>query len=85
MKGLRQLLNESFDQKLKQVAELEQVAEDKKITSEKEFTDYAEEVLKNAHGDKYDADTAKETIDAILKGSDGDFGEAVGMLKSSLA
>jgi len=54
------------------------------INSEEEFREYAETVLKNAFGDEYDEAKAGEVIDGIIGKVDGDFGEAVGMLQSSL-
>jgi mannose-6-phosphate isomerase-like protein (cupin superfamily) len=55
-----------------------------KISSESEFREYAQKVLKNAHGDNFDETKAKETIDGIIAKVDGDFGAAVGILTSSL-
>ena len=54
------------------------------VNSEEEFREYAETVLKNAFGDEYDEAKAGEVIDGIIGKVDGDFGEAVGMLQSSL-
>ena len=54
------------------------------ITSDEQFKEYGKEVLKNAHGDDYDEETANDTLQGILDDSDGDYGEAVGKLQSSL-
>ncbi len=66
------------------VMESEEVNE-AEVKTEAEFKEYAEKVLKKAHKDDYDEAKAKETIDGILKKSDGDLGAAVGMLTSGLA
>ena len=54
------------------------------ITSDEQFKEYGKEVLKNAHGEDYDEETANDTLQGILDDSDGDYGEAVGKLQSSL-
>jgi len=54
------------------------------VSSDEEFTEYAQGVLKAAHGDKYDEKKAMETVEGILKKADGDYGAAVGMLTSGL-
>ena len=66
-----------------EVSESETIKE-KEITSDDEFTEYATEVLKSAHGDKFDEAKAKETIDGLLSKYDGDYGAAVGALQSSM-
>lgn len=55
------------------------------INTEADFKEYAEKVLKKAHGNDYDESKAQKTIDGILKKSQGDFGAAIGMLTSGLA
>jgi hypothetical protein len=56
------------------------------VTDEKTFREYAENVLKKAHGDDYDEDIAKKVIDGIVSkvGKDGDWGQAIGRLTSGL-
>ena len=54
------------------------------VNSDEEFTEYAQGVLKSAHGENYDEKKAMETIEGILKKADGDYGAAVGMLTSGL-
>lgn len=88
MESLKNYVMESFKEndeveKIDETKETEQIDE-ANITSDTQFTEYAETVLKNAHGDNYDETKAKASIDAILKGADGDYGVAVGMLQSSL-
>lgn len=61
----------------------ESIKEDE-VNSDDEFTEYAEKILKKAHGDDYDEDKASDTIKGILKKADGDYGEAIGMLTSGL-
>ena len=63
---------------------LDESVNEKEIKSEDEFREYAQVVLKNAHGNDYDESIAKETIDGILAKAKDDFGAAVGMLTSSL-
>lgn len=60
------------------------VVNEEEIKDEKSFRQYAEKMLKKAHGEDYDADKAKEMIDGILSKVDGDFDKAVGMLQSSM-
>lgn len=59
---------------------------DQEVKDEKSFREYAENVLKKAHGDDYDADIAKKVIDGIISkvGKDGDWGQAIGRLTSGL-
>jgi hypothetical protein len=56
------------------------------VTDEKSFREYAEGVLKKAHGDDYDEKIAKKVIDGLISkvGKDGDWGQAVGRLTSGL-
>jgi len=55
------------------------------IKDDEGFKTYAKEILKKAHGDKYDDAKAEETIKGLLadKG-EGGYGELVGKLQSSL-
>lgn len=74
MKSLTRRLNEHY-------TELNEA----KITSEKQFREWAETVLKKAHGDNYDQSIADKTIkDLSGDVKDGDWGEAVGRLSSGL-
>jgi hypothetical protein len=59
--------------------------EEAEIKSDKEFIEYSKQVLKAAHGDKYDDEKAMKTAQGILDKSDGDYGAAVGMLTSGLS
>ena len=55
------------------------------VTDEKSFREYAESVLKKAHGDDYDEDIAKKVIDGIVSKVENDnWGEAIGRLTSGL-
>lgn len=55
------------------------------ITSEKQFKEWAETVLKKAHGDNYDQSTADKVISDLAGDvEDGDWGAAVGRLSSGL-
>jgi hypothetical protein len=56
------------------------------VTDEKSFREYAENVLKQAHGDDYDEKIAKKVIDGLIAkvGKDGDWGQAIGRLTSGL-
>jgi hypothetical protein len=55
------------------------------VTDEKSFREYAEGVLKKAHGDKYDEEIGKKVIDGIVsKVKDDNWGEAIGRLTSGL-
>lgn len=58
---------------------------EKEVSSEKEFREYAENLLKTAHGDDYDEKIGKKVIDDLVAKVDGDnWGEAVGRLTSGL-
>ncbi len=55
------------------------------VTDEKSFREYAEGVLKKAHGDKYDEKIGNKVIDGIIaKVEDDNWGEAIGRLTSGL-
>jgi hypothetical protein len=56
------------------------------VTDEKSFREYAEGVLKKAHGDDYDEKIANKVIDGLISkvGKDGDWGQAIGRLTSGL-
>jgi hypothetical protein len=62
----------------------EEMTMEAEVNSDEEFTKYAMTVLKKAHGDKFDKDKAKATVDGILKKADGNYGDAIGMLTSGL-
>jgi hypothetical protein len=57
---------------------------EKEIKSDGEFSDYATEILKSAHGDKFDEAKAKEVIDGLLSKYKGDYGAMVGALQSTM-
>jgi hypothetical protein len=55
------------------------------VKDEKSFREYAESVLKKAHGDDYDQKIADKVIDGIVSKVEGDdWGAAVGRLTSGL-
>ena len=54
------------------------------IKSDDEFKEYAFKVLKQAFADDFDEAKAQEVVDGILKVAGDNYGEAVGMLTSSL-
>ncbi len=54
------------------------------IKDDASFIEYAMTIYKEAFGDDFDEDKAKEAADGMLKKADGDYGAAVGMLQSSL-
>jgi hypothetical protein len=55
------------------------------IKNEKDFKEYAETLLKKAHGDKYDQKIADKVIAGISKDVKGDdWGAAVGKITSGL-
>lgn len=59
------------------------------IKDEKSFREYAKAKLKEIHGDDYDEDKAKETIDGILNDNKelvdkGDWGALVGVLNKGV-
>lgn len=54
------------------------------ITSDEQFKEYAFKVLKQAFEADFDEAKAQEVVDGILKVAKGNYGEAVGMLTSSL-
>lgn len=55
------------------------------VTDEKSFREYAENVLKKAHGDDYDEKIGNKVIDGIIsKVKDNNWGEAIGRLTSGL-
>jgi hypothetical protein len=58
--------------------------EEAEVSSDEEFMTYAKQVLKAAHGDKYDEEIAMKTAKGILDKAKGDYGSAVGMLTSGL-
>ena len=57
---------------------------EKEIKSDSEFEEYATEILKSAHGDKFDEAKAKEVIDGLKSKYKGDYGAMVGALQSSM-
>ena len=59
---------------------------DDEVKDEKSFKEYAENVLKKAHGDDYDQDIADKVINGIISkmGDSKDWGQAIGRLTSGL-
>lgn len=60
-----------------------EILDEAKIESDDDFKEYAENKLKKAFGDKYDAAKAKEVIDGLLKKKSDDnldYGAIIGML-----
>lgn len=57
---------------------------EKEIKNEKDFTSYAEQVLKQAHGDDYDEKIANKVISDLIKDKkeDEDWGSVIGRLTS---
>jgi hypothetical protein len=70
----------------KEAEKAEKKAGQDEVTDEKSFREYAENVLKQAHGDDYDEKIANKVIDGIISkvGKDGDWGQAIGRLTSGL-
>ena len=62
----------------------ESVVNEAEVKSDEEFKEYANEVLKKAHGDDFDQAKADKAIEGILKKAGNDYGAAVGMLTSGL-
>jgi hypothetical protein len=62
------------------------VLKEAEVKDEKTFREYAENVLRKAHGDDYDEKIAKKVIDGISSkvGKNGDWGQAIGRLTSGL-
>jgi formylmethanofuran dehydrogenase subunit E-like metal-binding protein len=54
------------------------------IKSDEDFKEYAFSVLKKAFGDEFEEAKAQEVVDGILSKAGGDYGQAAGMLQSSL-
>lgn len=75
---------ESCDSEEGESAEGESKMEEAEVSSDEEFMTYAKQVLKAAHGDKYDEEIAMKTAKGILDKAKGDYGVAVGMLTSGL-
>lgn len=63
--------------------DIEVVINEAKIGSDAEFKDYAENVLKQAHGDNYDQEIADKTISDLLEKYGEDYGASVGALTSN--
>lgn len=62
----------------------ESAISEKEIKSDAEFAEYATELLKSAHGDKFDEAKAKEVIDGLTSKYKGDYGAMVGALQSTM-
>lgn len=54
------------------------------IKSDEDFKEYAFSVLKKAFGDEFEEAKAQQVVDGILSKAKGDYGQAAGMLQSSL-
>lgn len=70
-----------------QASEAEANLNEGKVESEKDFREFATKMCKEAHGDDYDEDKCKETIDKFLDDNkdlvdDGDWDELVGKWKA---
>lgn len=88
MKDLVEFMNESLTEGQNTKLNEDQLNEGE-IKDEKAFREYAEKKLKEVHGDDFDADKAKETIDGILKDNKdlvdkGDWGALVGVLNKGV-
>lgn len=66
------------------ISESFRVDEEMNIDSDKSFKKYAEDILKKAHGDKYDEDKANKVINGLLDKYKGEYGAMIGALKNSL-
>ena len=87
MKNLVEFMTESFKAELNNVNE--QNINEGEIKDEKEFREYANSKLKEAFGDDYDEDKAKEMVDGILEDNKelvdkGDWGALVGVLNKGM-
>lgn len=58
---------------------------EKKINSESELRSYAEEVLRNAHGDKYNQEIVNKMVTDLIDKYGDDWGAMIGALQSGLA
>ncbi len=59
MKDITTFLNEQFETESANITE-------GKVSSEKDFREFAKKMCKEAHGDDFDEDKCKETIDGFL-------------------
>ena len=55
------------------------------IKSDEQFREYAMNILKKAHPDDFDEETAEKTIEDILSDHNGDYGAAIGALNNGLS
>lgn len=83
MKDITVFLTEQFE------AEAASVNEGK-VESEKDFREFATKMCKEAHGDDFDEDKCKETIDKFLEDNKetvdkGDWAEVVGIWEKGFA
>ncbi len=76
----------SLSEEVEVIEEAETATEinEEDITSDEQFKEYAFKVLKQAFEADFDEAKAQEVVDGILKVAKGNYGEAVGMLTSSL-
>tara|TARA_A100001037_G_scaffold303591_1_gene337984 strand:- start:5104 stop:5541 length:438 start_codon:yes stop_codon:yes gene_type:complete len=80
------LLGETSTENTEEVTESVEETEvvEAEVSSDEDFMEMAMAVYKEAFGDEFDEDKAKEAAKGMLKKADGDYGAAVGMLQSSL-
>jgi len=83
-KEAEETLIKKFGYSKKEVDKLKESVNEAEIKSDKEFEEYATEILKSAHGDKFDEAKAKEVIDGLKSKYSGDYGAMVGALQSSM-
>lgn len=88
MTSLVDFMNESLKEELN--IKQEPNVNEGKVTDEKSFRELAESKLKEAFGDEYDEDKAKEMVDGILEDNKElvekeDWGALVGILEKGIA
>ena len=82
--SLKRSILRSFGKTEKEINESLKRINEKEIKSADEFKEYAMEVLKNAHGDKFDETKAEEVIKGLSDKYKDDYGAMVGALQSSM-
>ena len=60
------------------------IIKESEITTEEQFREWAETVLRNAHGDNFDQDIFEKVVTDLMDKYDGDYGAMVGALSSGL-
>ena len=88
MTSLVDFMNESLKEELN--IKQEPNVNEGKVTDEKSFRELAESKLKEAFGDEYDKDKAKEMVDGILEDNKElvekeDWGALVGILEKGIS